>query len=165
MRRAGLVGALLLATAHLPACAVGGSSPAPRGEAGVVAWKIVDIQQEIGKQGSWMRWTFSIVLTNRGATGIGFEQVEIASQAAGTADGLSGGMGTEWFAQRLEPGAELTIRRSHVAACTFCAPPDLQRVFADGVVVYYTLVGRDDRGAGVRVPVAIRLNQRVGEPQ
>ena len=165
MRRAGLVGALLLAAAHLPACAVGGSSPAPRGEAGAVAWKIVDIQQEIGEQGSWMRWTFSIVLTNRGDTGIGFEQVEIASQAAGMADGLSGGMDTEWFARRLEPGAELTIRRSHGVACTFCAPPDLQRTFADGVVVYYTLVGRDDRGAGVRVPVAIRLNRRVGEPQ
>ena len=54
-------------------------------------------------------------------------------------------MGTQSFAQRLEPAAELTIRRSHVAACTFCAPPDLQRIFADGVIVYYTLVGRDDR--------------------
>ena len=46
-----------------------------------------------------------------------------------------------------------------------CAPTDLHRIFTDGVIVYYTLVGRDDRGGGVRVPIAIRLNRSVGERQ
>jgi len=163
MRHAGLVVALLTAAMHLPACAVGGSPREPRGESGPVSWKIVDIQQELEAHGSQMRWTFSIVLTNGSDTGIGFEQVEIGSQAGGTAEGFSGGMGTEWFAERLEPGAELRIRRSHSASCPFCAPTDLHRIFTDGVIVYYTLVGRDDRGGGVRVPIAIRLDRSVGE--
>ena len=30
---------------------------------------------------------------------------------------------------------------------------------------YYTLVGRDDRGGGVMMPIAIRLNRSVGEPR
>ena len=41
-------------------------------------------------------------------------------------------------------------------------PAELHRAFADGVIVYFTLTGRDDRGGGVRVPIAIRLDRSVG---
>ena len=163
MRHARLVVALLTAATYLPACAVGGSSREPRGESGPVSWRIVDIQQELEEHGAWMRWTFAIVLTNRGNTGIGFEQVEVGSQPGGTVDGFWGGIGTEPFTQRPEPGAEMRMLRSHSSSCPLCAPADLHRAFADGVIVYYTLVGRDDRGGGVRVPIAIRLNRSVGE--
>ena len=49
------------------------------------------------------------MLKNTGDTGIAFEQVEIGSRAGGTVDSFSGGMGTEPFARRLEPGGELRI--------------------------------------------------------
>ena len=163
MRHAGLVLALLTAATHLPACAVGGSTRALRGQSGPVAWEIVDIQQELEEHGSRMRWTFSIVLKNTGDSGIAFEQVEIGSRAGGTVDSISGGMGTEPFAQRLEPGGELRIARSQSWGCPLCAQAHLDRVFADGVIVYYTLVGRDEAGGGVRVPIAIRLDSERGD--
>jgi hypothetical protein len=165
MRHLGIVVALLAAATHLQACAVGGSTREPRGQAGPVSWEIVDIRQELEENGFQMRWTFSIVLKNTSDTGIGFEQVEIGSQAAGTVDSISGGMGSEPFAQRLEPGGELRIRQSESWGCPQCPQAHLHRVFADGIIVYYTMIGRDDTGRGVRVPIAIRLNSSVGERQ
>jgi hypothetical protein len=38
----------------------------------------------------------------------------------------------------------------------------LRRIFADGITLYYTLLGRDDAGSAVKVPVAIRLNSSLG---
>jgi hypothetical protein len=38
----------------------------------------------------------------------------------------------------------------------------LRRIFADGIVLHYTLLGRDDAGGAVKVPVAIRRNSGVG---
>lgn len=165
MRRVGIFVALLAAATHLPACAVGGSTRELRGQSGPVSWEIVDIRQALEENGSRMRWTFSIVLKNTSDTGIGFARVEIGSQAGGTVDSISGGMGTEPFAQRLEPGGELRIRQSESWGCPQCPQAHLHRLFADGIIVYYTMVGRNDGGGGVRVPIAIRLNNSVGERQ
>jgi hypothetical protein len=85
-----------------------------------------------------MRWTFSIVRTNQGNAGIGFEQVEVGS-----------GMGTEPFTRRLEPGAEIRMLRSHFPSCP----------------LWPRQICIDDRGGGGRVPIAIRLNRSVGERQ
>lgn len=129
---------------------------------GRVAWEILDVQQELEEHGSRMRWTFTIVLRNPTDTGIAFEQVEMTTQAVGTVDSISGGMGAAPFARRLEPGGELRLRPSQAWGCPGCAEAHLHRIFADGLILYYTLVGRDDAGAGVRVPIAIRLNSGVG---
>ena len=161
MRHAGTVVLLLVVAAHLPACAVGGSARELRGQSGPVSWEILDIRQEL--EGSRMRWTFSIVVKNTGNTGIGFEQVEIGSQPGGTVDSFWGGIDTQSFTQRLEPGAETRMVQTTSWGCPQCAPADLHRTFADGVIVYYTLVGRDDAGSRVRVPLAIRLNSSVGQ--
>ena len=165
MRHAGLVLALLTAATHLPACTVGESTRALRGQSGPVTWEIVDIQQELEEHGSQMRWNFSIVLKNTGDTGIAFEQVEIGSRAGGSVDSISGGMGTAPFAQRLEPGGELRIAQSQAWGCSQCAQAHLDRVFADGIIVYYTLFGRNEAGSGVRVPIALRLDRSVGKRQ
>jgi hypothetical protein len=163
MRRVGPVLVVLAAATHLPACAAGGSGRELRGQSGAVAWEIVDIRQELEPGGSRMRWDFSLVFWNTGAAGIAFERVDIASQAGGTVDSISGGMGTVKLAQRLEPGAEWRVRRSESWGCPQCAPAHLPRFFSDGIVMHYTLFGRDDAGLAVRVPVAIRLNSGVGQ--
>jgi hypothetical protein len=51
-------------------------------------WEIVDIEQALENQGFLMRWTFTIVLRNPSDVGIAFEQVEMATQAVGTADSI-----------------------------------------------------------------------------
>jgi hypothetical protein len=71
-------------------------------------------------------------------------------------------MGTQPFAQRLELGSELRIRPNHAWGCPLCPQADLRRIFADGIVLHYTLLGRDDAGGAIKVPVAIRLNSGVG---
>ena len=154
--------ALLTVTALLWACATGDAARTLRGQAGRIAWEIVDIEQALEDQGFLMRWTFTIVLRNASDVGIAFEQVEMATQAAGTVDSIWGGMGTQPLAQRLEPGSELRIRPSQAWGCPLCPQADLRRIFADGIVLYYTLLGRDDAGGAVKVPVAIRLNSSVG---
>ena len=166
MRHVGIVVALLAAGIHLPACAVGGSTRELQGQSGPVSWEIVDIRQGLEDNGRRMSWTFSLVLRNTGTIPIAFEHVELGSRTGGTVDyGISGGMGTEPFAQRLEAGAETRIRRSHSWGCSDCAPAQLHQFFSDGIIVYYTAIGRDDAGGSVRVPIAIRLNSSVGERQ
>jgi hypothetical protein len=144
--------ALLTGTALLSACAAGEGARMLRGQAGRVAWEIVDIEQALEDQGFLMRWTFTIVLRNTSDVGIAFQQVETATQAVGTVDSIWGGMGTQPFALRLEPGGELRIRPSQVWGCPLCPQADLRRIFADGIILYYTLLGRDDTGGEVRFP-------------
>jgi hypothetical protein len=154
--------ALLTVAALLSACASGDAARTLRGQAGRVAWEIVDIEQALEDQGFLMRWTFTIVLRNRSDVGIAFEQVEMATQAVRTVDSIWGGMDTQPFAQRLDPGGELRIRPSQAWGCPLCPQADLRRIFADGITLYYTLLGRDDAGDAVKVPVAIRLNSSLG---
>lgn len=162
MRHVGILVALLAAATHLASCASGASSRELRGASGPVSWEIVDIRQALEENGSQMRWTFSIVLTNTGPRAILFEQVEIGSQAGGTVDSISGGMGTEPFAHRLEPAGELRIQQSESWSCPQCPQAHLHRTFADGIIKYYTLSGRDDVGTRVRVPIVLRLDRSVG---
>ena len=162
MRHLGRLAALLTVAALLSACAAGEASRTLRGQAGRVAWEIVDIEQALEDQGFLMRWTFTIVLRNPTDVGIAFEQVETATQAVGTVDSISGGMGTQPFARRLDAGGELRIRPSQVWGCPLCPQGDLRRIFANGITLYYTLLGRDDAGGEVKVPVALRLDSSVG---
>ena len=90
---------------------------------GPVSWEIAGVRQELEEQGFQMRWTFSIAVRNLGDTGIAFEEVEIGSQPGGTVDHFWGGIGTEPFTRRLEPGGELQLRRSHVSSCPLCRRP------------------------------------------
>ena len=166
MRHVGIVVALLAAGMHLPACAVGGSTRELRGQSGSVSWEIVDIRQGLEDNGRRMSWTFSLVLRNTGNIPIAFEHMELGTRTGGTRDyGISGGMGTAPFAERLEPGAETRTRLSHSWGCSECAPAHLHQFFSDGIIVHYTAIGRDDTGGGVRVPIAIPLNSSVGERQ
>ena len=162
MGHVGRLAAFLTVAALLSACAAVETSRTLRGQAGRVAWEIVDIEQALEDQGFLMRWTFTIVLRNPSDVGIAFELVETATQAVGTVESISGGMGTQPFMQRLEPGGELRLRPSQIWGCPLCPQADLRRIFADGVVLYYTLLGRDDAGGAVKVPVAIRLDSSVG---
>jgi hypothetical protein len=78
----------LTVTALLSACATGDTARTLRGQAGRVAWEIVDIEQALEDQGFLMRWTFTIVLRNPSGVGIAFEQLEMATQAVGTVDSI-----------------------------------------------------------------------------
>jgi hypothetical protein len=153
---------LVTVIALFSACAIGDATRALRGQAGRVAWEIVDIEQALEDRGILMRWTFTIVLRNPSDIGTAFEQVDRATQAAGTVASISGGMDSQPFARRLEAGGELRIRPSQAWGCPLCPQGDLRRIFADGIILYYTLLGRDDAGGAVTVPVAIRLDSSVG---
>jgi hypothetical protein len=72
-------------------------------------------------------------------------------------------MDTVPYAQHLEPGAGPRVRQSQSWSCQQCAPGHLPRFYSDGIIVYYTLLGHDAAGGGVRVPVALRLNSSVGK--
>ena len=165
LRHARKIVVLLAAATHLLGCASAGVTRPLRGQSGSVSWEISDVRQEPEEPPFQMRWTFWIAVKNLGDTGIAFEELEIGSQPGGTVDHFWGGIGTEPFTRRLEPGAELRLRRSHASSCPLCGPAELHRAFADGVIVYFTLTGRDDRGGGVRVPIAIRLDRSVGDRQ
>jgi hypothetical protein len=165
VRHARHLAALVTVIALVSACATGDASRALRGQAGHVLWEIVDVEQAVEDHGFLMRWTFTIVLRNPSDVGIAFEQVEAVTQAAGTVDSIWGGMGVRPFAQRLEAGGELRIRPSQAWGCPLCPQGELRRIFADGILFYYTLLGRDDAGGAVKVPVAIRLNSSVGTPR
>lgn len=164
MRQAGLAALLLVGAAHLAACTAGSAGRDSRGQSGSVAWEVADVRQSLEQNGARMRWDFWLVLRNTGDTGIRFEQAQIGSRAGGAGD-VSGGMGTTSFTARLDAGGELRIPRSESWTCRDCNPAHLPRFFADGIIVYYTLLGRDDRGNRVRVPVAIRFDSSVGQRQ
>jgi hypothetical protein len=163
MRHAGIIiPALLAAATQLPACATTGSPDARKGQSGPVAWEIVDVQQRLEKNGSEMRWDYTLALQNLGDSAIDFERMEIASRAGGSGD-LYGGMETTPFTRQLAPRGELKINRSNTLNCRQCAPGHLPRLFSDGIILYYTFYGHDGAGGAVRVPVALRLNSSVGE--
>jgi hypothetical protein len=61
MRHAGMIFALLAAGTQLTACATAGSPGALQGQAGVVAWEIVDTKQTLEENGFRMRWDFTLV--------------------------------------------------------------------------------------------------------
>jgi len=161
----GRLAALWTVAALLSACAAGEASRTLRGQAGRVVWEIVDIEQALEDRGDLMRWTFTIVLRNPTDVGIAFEEVETVTQAVGTVASINGGMGTQAFARRLDAQGELRIRPTQLWGCPLCPPADMRRIFADGVMFYYTLLGRDDAGGEVKVPVAVRLDSSVGTRQ
>jgi hypothetical protein len=163
MRHAGLLLALLAAATQLPACATTGSPDARKGQSGSVNWEIVDIKQTLTENGYRMRWDFTVVLRNTGDIAVNFERVEKATRAGGSVDSISGGMSTVPYKHRLEPAGELRVRQGESWGCSPCAPGHLPRFFSDGIIVYYTLFGRDAAGSDVRVPIALRLNSSVGE--
>ena len=165
MRYVGRLAALWTVAALLSACAAGEASRTLRGQAGRVTWEIVDIEQALEDRGLLMRWTFTIVLRNPTDVGIAFEEVETATQAVGTVSSIYGGMDTRPFAQRLDAHGELRIRPTQLWGCPLCPQAEMHRIFADGVMFYYTLLGRDDAGGEVKVPVAVRLDSSVGTRQ
>ena len=151
--------ALLTVTALLSACATGDAARTLRGQAGRVAWEIVDIEQALEDQGFLMRWTFTIVLRNPSDVGIAFELSEMATHAVGTVDSI-------WAPSRLpsasNPAVSCGSARARPGAAPSARRADLRRIFADGIVLHSTLLGRDDAGGAVKVPVAIRRNSGVG---
>ena len=165
MRYVGRLAALWTVAALLSACAAGEASRTLRGQAGRVTWEIVDIEQALEDRGLLMRWTFTIVLRNPTDVGITFEEVETATEAGGMVSSIYGGMGTQPFAQRLDAHGEFRIRPTQLWGCPLCPPADMWRLFAGGVIFYYTLLGRDDAGGKVKVPVSVRLDSSVGTRQ
>lgn len=162
MRQAGLLLALLAAATQLQACATMGSPDARRGQAGPVSWEIVDLRQSLEDNGTSMRWSFTFVFRNTGASSFDFERVEIGSRAGGPSDDVTGGMETVPFARRLETGSELRVGQKESWGCRQCAPGHLPRLFSEGVIVYYTFFGQDGAGSRVRVPIAMRFDSSVG---
>jgi len=152
MRHAGMIFALLAAGTQLTACATAGSPGALQGQAGVVAWEIVDTKQTLEENGFRMRWDFTLVFKNTGEIAIDFERVEHGSRAGGPVDGIVGGLATAPFAHRLEPGGEFRISQNESWGCPQCGPGRLPRIFSDGIIVYYTLLGHDAGGVACGYP-------------
>ena len=123
LRHARTIVVLLAAATHLLGCASAGATRPLRGQSGSVSWEISGVRQELEEHPFQMRWTFSIAVRNLGDTGIAFEEVEIGSQPGGTVDHFWGGIGTEPFARRLEPGASYSSAGATCRAALCAARP------------------------------------------
>jgi hypothetical protein len=161
MRRAWRVLSSLAIAVGLAGCAAATSG---RGS-DQVAWETTDVRQRLEESGTRMRWDYTLVLRNRGATAITFEQMELGVRAAGSVDDIWGGMETRPFTRTLDPNGEMRVARSDSWGCPRCGPGDMPRFFADGIVRFITFTGRDAQGQPLKVNVRIPLHSGVGTRQ
>jgi hypothetical protein len=155
-----LVQALVIA-AYLAGCAATNAGRDLRGESGPVAWEVVDVRQSREENAARMRWDYTLVLRNRGASAIAFERVDVGSQAVGTVD-VWGGMSSQAFTHRLKPDGEIRLSRSDTWGCPHCDASHLRHLLRSGFIRFLTFTGRDERGAGVKVSIRVRLDSSVG---
>jgi hypothetical protein len=145
--------------AHLTACA----AALPRGEADSIAWEVINARQSTEEHGSRMRWNFTILLRNHGASVITFEQLDVGTRAMYSGN-IRGGIQSQPYSRRLEPNQEVRLSRSESWTCDRCAPEEANRFFRQGFVQTITFTGRDAQGATVKVPVQVPLNSSFGIP-
>jgi hypothetical protein len=110
-----------------------------------------------------MRWNYTILLRNRGATVITFEQMDVGTQAMYSGS-IRGGIQSRPFDRRLEPNQELRVSRSESWTCDRCAPSEAARFFRQGFVQTITFTGREATGATVKVPARVPLSSSFGTP-
>jgi hypothetical protein len=147
-------------------CATRGpaSLPAPHGQAGPVAWEIVDIGRVDSRDGQRSRWSYVIVLRETAGGPIRFERVERTSHAPNIHHMIGGTLQTVPFTRTLAPNSEIRLAYSHswgwmAGRSQFGGSATLQPL-----TVEYRFVGQDANARAVSVPVRIRLERSLGKP-
>jgi hypothetical protein len=159
MRRTGIVLLLLALAAPLAGCAT--TERGLQGEAGPVAWEVVEARQSEEANGARMRWQYTVLLRNRGVTVVNFETLEVGSQAVQPGD-MWGGLSSQPFVRRLDPNSELRVTRNDSWECSRCGAGERPRFFRDGIIRSLTFKGQDAQGMAIRVVVRIGLNSSFG---
>ena len=73
-----------------------------------------------------------------------------------------GGISSQAFTHRLEPDGEIRLSRSDTWGCPHCDASHLRHLLRSGFIRFLTFTGRDERGAGVKVSIRVRLDSSVG---
>jgi hypothetical protein len=146
-------------------CATGGSASQPvwRGEAGPVAWEIVDIGRVDSRDGRLSRWSYVIVLRETAGTAIEFKRVERSSHASGI-DMIGGTPETFPFDRRLAANSEIRLAYSDSWGWTAGGNQFGGAATIQPLTVEYRFVGQDANARSVSVPVRLRMERGLGKP-
>jgi hypothetical protein len=131
------------------------------GASGPVAWEVVDVREQMLRDGQEIRWSYTLVLNETRGTGIQFDDVR--SQATGPRADHA----WEWkLSRRLGPRASIRIDSHYgiyygsTSGATFGYSTPGGR---EGVTVVHRLSGKDDTGQPVQVEVRFPLYPGIGK--
>jgi hypothetical protein len=124
-----------------------------RGESGPITWEIRDVRQRLEQNGSRMRWDYTILLHNRGATPVIFDRMDLGLQPAGNQQNVYGGIDSRSFVRHIDPNGELRVPRNDSWECPRCGASQLPQFFSQGIIRWITFTGQDMQSVPVTVEV------------
>ncbi|HSE94266.1 MAG TPA: hypothetical protein VLD61_00150 [Methylomirabilota bacterium] len=160
MRR--LAVGVLMGIALLSGCAAAGLEGA-RGAAGGVTWEVTNPGQLESQDNQRFLWSYAVVLRETAGRSVRFEQMVHSVSAAGfSGDQVGGSPATVPFARTLPANGQLSAHFTDNWGWLWTGVQFGGASMLPTMRVERRLVGRDETGNAVVVPVRVDLNRSVG---